>query len=412
MMTSATIRLFSSGIAGILLLAACLHAETARPATTRVAAQAGGPRIAMLWSPASLPGKRPRKPAGDTQSALANWARHSILVVGADDLDLAWTSNRWPDLSESFEPQSIIAARRKLDRLHQLNLRAVVLVELYFFEAEDKAYPPVSPWWQRDEKQKRERFWPGCWNMDLSNAEYIRHIAARIKAVCDAINPDPAHPAAGIFLDNLRFEPAARAGWLSLLEQVRRDCGEVPILVNAGWDSAPLEWIAPQINGIMYEDAMVHVCDGKRKGDPVKDEAEFFGRVAASDRLVRQPSISINERFGKRTDVQRMMSAWIRTLVYTDVAYLYADSTQEHRHDWWPQWDAPLGAASDPPTAPTPGELARRRFAGGLVLWLPADAPAARTVELEAEMIPLGQSSPTRRVTLTPGTGTIVLRSE
>ena len=31
----------------------------------------------------------------------------------------------------------------------------------------------------------------------------------------------------------------------------------------------------------------------------------------------------------------------VRTLVYTDAHFLYADSTYGHRHNWWPEWDAP-----------------------------------------------------------------------
>ncbi len=76
--------------------------------------------------------------------------------------------------------------------------------------------------------------------MDLSNAEYVGHIARRIEAVVKATGG-----AAGIYLDNLRFEAADKKAWTSLLTEVRKTCGDVPIVVNAGWDSDDLEWVCP-----------------------------------------------------------------------------------------------------------------------------------------------------------------------
>ena len=62
----------------------------------------------------------------------------------------------------------------------------------------------------------------------------------------------------GIYLDNLRFDPADKKAWTSLLTEVRKTCPDVPIVVNAGWDSDDLAWVCPLVNGIMYEDSVAH----------------------------------------------------------------------------------------------------------------------------------------------------------
>ena len=58
--------------------------------------------------------------------------------------------------------------------------------------------------------------------MDLTSAEYVQHIARRIEAVVKATGG-----AAGIYLDNLRFEPAALD---VLFEQARG----LPALIHDG----------------------------------------------------------------------------------------------------------------------------------------------------------------------------------
>src|SRR5262245_4140208 len=76
------------------------------------------PRIAMLWS-----GAEPysRKHADD----LSNWAKHSLILNGVDDFGLEWSSARYPAMAETFDPESVAEARRKVARLKALNPRAV-----------------------------------------------------------------------------------------------------------------------------------------------------------------------------------------------------------------------------------------------------------------------------------------------
>lgn len=345
----------------------------------------GYPRIAMLWSPAEGPGER-----------AAKWARYGVVVTGADGLGLRWEPSPHKDMAEKIVESSIPVARKNLEELARLNPHTVVLCELYYFEADADAYPPDSPWWYRDRDGKRVQFWKGCYNMAVDDPGYIQHISRRIEAVHSALGEK-----GGIFLDNLRFDDTAKKAWIKLLKAVRQSCGEVPILVNAGWDSDDLRWVAPWINGIMYEDSVEHTAD--------HDTERFYARINSDGQLLREPRIGVNEAFGPRKDEQHMLREFIRTLAYTDLYFIYSDSTYGHRHSWWPQWDAPLGKALQPPAVPAAGKLARRDFAGGSVLWLPETAKGAVSVKLEGPMRPLTGGNVAGEVELLPGTGAIML---
>jgi len=352
----------------------------------RQASAAPYPRIAMLWSVAD-----------GIQDKWENIARHSVAVLGIDDLGMEWERNQYAAMAETIDPATVGAAVRNLDRIHRLNPGAVVLLEVYFFEETDRNYPPDSPWWLRDPRGNKKQFWPGDHMMDLSNTDYVCHIARRIEAVAKA-----AGGKAGIYLDNLRFETADKKAWVSLLEQVRKTCGkDLPILVNAGWDSDDLEWVCPYVNGIMYEDSVAHVRGGDTEG--------FYARIATFEKQCLAPHLSLNERFGPMDDSARMHKEFVRTLVYTDMAFLYSRSTNGHKHNWFDAWSDSLGRPLADAAKPERARLARRDFSDGVVLWLPDSATQPQTVALPAPM----RDVLTRRevagpLVLQPGTGAIL----
>ncbi|HYF01387.1 MAG TPA: hypothetical protein VEJ18_20865 [Planctomycetota bacterium] len=364
-----------------LLSAVVLMLPAARPDDSA----ATYPRIAMLWEPAEGAGDR-----------LEAWARCGVSIVGPGALDLRWVRTPYRDLAVTIEPASVEGARARLADVHARNPRAVVCVEVNFFEARENAYPPDSPWWQRDASGNKVRFWRGCYNLDTGNPEYVDHVAARAEAVVKALDGR-----AGLFLDNLRFDDRAKAGWTRLLDEIRRRCGEVPILVNAGWASDDLDWIAPRVNGLLYEDAIAHTRDG--------DAEAFYARVQAQALKCRSPRIGVVEKFGPPGDGELMARELERTLVYTDLHYVYAESTDGHRTRWPAAWSAPLGKARTPAVVPAPGKLARRDFEGGTVLWLPSTAPAALVLPLDPPMTPVGSTEALPEVRIAPGTGWILL---
>jgi hypothetical protein len=345
------------------------------------------PRIAMLWSPAAeLKGSQTER-----------LAKYGVSVVGVEELGLRWKRAQHADLAEEFDPATIEPARAALAEVRAANRNAIICCEIYFFEAQRRSYPEDHAWWFRDAKGQKVSFWRGAYNMDVGNQSYIEHIATRILALHDALEGK-----AGIFLDNLRFDQTAKRGWLSLLKKLRAARPSIVLLVNSGWSSTDLEWIAPLINGILYEDAIAHTRD--------KDTEAFYQRVAAHWNLLRCPRISVNEKFGARNDKASMLRELARTLVYTDAYFIYTDSTYGHRHSWRSEWDAPLGKAVDPARSPSPGQLARRAFEGGTVAWLPATAKAPVTIEFDTPHVSASGGSPARAFKLDPGTGLVLVR--
>ncbi|MBS3733566.1 MAG: hypothetical protein KGY99_01415 [Phycisphaerae bacterium] len=392
-----------AGRLGLLVVtAACFAVSVAdepRPAPgdaeTRPATPSRYPRVAMLWSPADV----------ETDTKWANIARHDVIVLGPEALGLQWRFERYRGLAEAFEPESVKGARKNLRTIHEHNDRAVVLVEQYYFEDDKKAYPPEHDWWLRDEDGEKESFWPGTWKMDVTDAGYIAHVARRVEAIHKA-----ADGAAGVFLDNVRYDVDSRVAWLTLLKHIRRRCGgEMPILVNAGYMTEQQGWLAPHVNGILYEDS-IHYRHGRM------GEEAFYERLAATDAKLRPLAdgrrISINEVFGKRADVAHMRRELMRTLVYTNMAFLYADSTHGHHHGWPALWDCPLGPPVDQPATPRDARLARRRFQGGEVLWLPPSADEPATVTLEAPMRDAVGKRRVRTITLAPGSGAVLIRPD
>jgi hypothetical protein len=345
------------------------------------------PRIAMLCSPA----------AELKASRTERLAKYGVSVVGAGELGLRWKCTQHADLAEDFEPATIETARAALANVLAANRNAIVCCEIYFFEAQRRSYPEDHAWWFRDAKGQKVSFWRGAYNMDVGNEAYIEHIATRIIAVHDALEGK-----AGIFLDNLRFDQMAKRGWLSLLKKLRAARPNILLLVNSGWSSTDLDWIAPLINGILYEDAIAHTRD--------KDTEALCQRLEAHWNLLRTPRISVNERFGARSDKASMLREPARTLVYTDAYFIYTDSTYGHRHSWRPEWDAPLGKAVDAARSPSPGQLAHRAFKGGTVSWLPESAKAPVAIEFHTPHASASGGSPTRSFMLEPGTGLILVR--
>jgi hypothetical protein len=368
----------------VLVASTALAADAPKPA----AKEAAYPRIAMLWSRAD-----------NIKDKWENISRHSVAVVGCDEIGLEWTHNEFAAMAETFTPESVATARKNLERIHKLNPDCTILCEVYFFEETDGNYPPDSPWWLRDPKGKKQQFWPGDHMMDLSNAEYVTHIARRIEAVAKATDG-----ADGVYLDNLRFEPADKKAWTSLLAQVRKACPDVPIVANAGWDSDDLEWVCPLINGIMYEDSVAHTKD--------KNAENFYARIAGYEQLCRKPHLSINERFGPMTDEARMQKELLRTLVYTDMFFIYSKSTNGHNHKWFDAWSAPLGAPTDPPVKPAKDkQVATRTFTGGLVFWVPEAVKTEVTVTPPPGMRDaLSGRNIAGPLTLKPGEGAILTK--
>jgi hypothetical protein len=348
-------------------------------ATLTLAISPSYPRIAMLWSPYDGAGEMWEKAQ-----------KYSIVLTDSGSAGFEWQSNKFSSLATSMVPSTLPVGRAKLAAF-QAKSSAAVLFESYYFEANEKNYPPESSWWARDAKGNKTQFWPGCYNMDVSNPAYLNHILTRIKAEHDA-----AGGKTGLFIDNLRFEPAEKKAWITLLTQLRKDRPNIQIMVNSGWASDDLAWIAPHINGVMYEDSIHHTND--------KNEENFYARVATFDKLMRKPNLSTVEIFGKRTDAKSAERELIRTLVYTDAAFLFSDDTNAHAHDWRAEWSAKLGAPKSPALTPN-GSFKVRRFEKGFVMWNPTSQPHRE--HYQGILYHVLKKTSTPQISLNPGEGGI-----
>jgi len=337
----------------------------------------------MLWSAYDGPGTYWEKAR-----------KYSLALIGTDSLGLRWQPNRFPAVAESFQPETLSPAMQTLTGFNHDRPTSQVIVETYYFEANQGDYPDDSPWWTRDKNGKRITFWEGCYDMNVDDPSYRAHIARRIDATDQAGGPGLT----GVYLDNLRFEPAAKRGWIQLMQMLRKARADRFIMANAGWDSTDLEWIAPYLNGIMYEDSVDHTKDG--------DQEAFYKRVQKYDALLRGSKRSIVEVFGKRNDSDKAWRELIRTLVYTNDCFLYSDSTYGHRHSWRPEWDPKLGLAIDPPQTPC-GKLVSRRFQHGLIFWNPTNA--AKSAPLTAPMVDARTGESRSTVDLPPKTGVYLI---
>ncbi len=109
-----------------------------------------------------------------------------------------------------------------------------------------------------------------------------------------------------------------------------------------------------------------------------------------------------------------MQKELLRTLVYTDMFYLYSKSTNGHNHKWFDAWSAPLGQAVDAPVKPAKDRpLATRTFTDGLVLWLPETGQAGRNSNPSAGPLhdALTGRDVTGPLTLKPGQGAILTKA-
>ena len=322
------------------------------------------PRIGMTWAPVR----------GDR--SLASFARHDLIVVGGDQMGLVPDREPW-GLADGFTPESVEAARRWVAEVRRLNPRAVILGDISFYEYGDDALPEDHPWWLRREGERRQ-FWPGTHRMDWYQPEYRAHVVKQTAAMM-ATGVD------GVFYDNLRQE---RDPWIAFLTAVRQAIGDQAlILANAGYDVGNYDWVAPYLNGIMYESGWSH---GRTEWD------ECIAAMRRTEGLLRQPRISLIERFedvrdragwpdrpGLRQPPQPDPAARRWSLCYALIVgeyyYAFSDNTS-HRHDWHPAYDEKIGlplAAGERLGA----HLWRRRYQRALVVVnLPGAAAPAEVV--------------------------------
>ena len=358
------------------------------------------PRIGMCWAPL----RRDR--------SLASMARHDLIMTSVGAFGLEW--DRQPEvLATGFTPESIKAARERTAEVRKLNPNAVLIGDLSFYEFGEDQLPEDHPWWLRVDG-KREQFWPGTYRVDWNREDYQESVVKRTIALYESGVVD------GVFYDNWRDEPEP---WIKIIRSIRERVGDkFLIFINVGYDIGNSDWIAPYLNGIMYESGWSHPARSRWR--PTETWDDRIRMMQRAEELLLPRRISLIERFeevrdhaGWPTDAQKGKEIkrdpaarhWTMcyALIVGDFYYLFSDSTS-HRHDWYPEYDVKIGL----PVAP--GErinahVWRRRYDRALVVMNLPDAtePYEVSVDKPAKDSFTGEAGTT--FTLPPGDGRILV---
>ena len=350
------------------------------------------PRVAMLW--ASLRNDR----------SAEGMVRHNLIMTSAGRFGLK--PNRTPlGLADGFTSDSMAAARQQLADLRRLNPSVIILCDQSFYEYADASLPEDHPWWLRKNGQ-RQQFWPGTHRMDWSNPEYQRKVV-RQTAACREVGFD------GVFYDNLRLE---KEPWLQVLKAVRAEVGDqFLILANVGYDVGNYDWLAPWLNGIMYESGWSH---RRTEWD------DCIHKMQQTQALLRTPRVSVIERFEDIRDRAGWPNDALRgqerprdpaarrwslcfALCLGDCYYLFSDSTS-HQHDWYAEFDVKIGQPKGDAQRVNDHVWQRGYDKALVVVNLPgAQSPYEVILDQPAKDTLTGQTG--RRFLIPPGDGRILL---
>lgn len=361
------------------------------------------PRIGMCWSPVR----------GDRSPA--SMAKHDMIMTSVEAFGLEW--NKQPEVTATeFTPQSVEVARQRIAELRRLNPDVVILGDLSFYELDEHALPEDHSWWLRKEG-KREQFWPGTYRMDWYRPDYQQTVIAKTVALYKTDLVD------GVFYDNLREE---REPWLAVIKGVREVVGDrFLIQANAGYDIGSYDWLAPYMNGIMYESGWSH--EARARWRPRETWDDRIRMMQHTESLLREPRISLIERFEEVRDhagwpndprkgepIARDPAARHWTMCYAliigDFYYLFSDSTS-HRHDWYPEYDVKIGlpvAAGERINA----HVWQRKYEKALVVMNLPDAPEPYEIKLDKPARDSFTGETGTAFTVPPGDGCILVAKE
>jgi len=318
-----------------------------RPIAERISGR-DFPSVFQAWSPAdNLRG----------EDELVTAARHDLLWHGVEWYGLVW-DKRPSGLAEAFEPASIEAGLARRKALLELNPNIILIAEIRYRDASRRFLPEGHEWWRRDSKGELVKGWSEgkFLQLDFDNPQFREHVAKRAKAAVESGVVD------GVLLDWWSDDDSH----LELVKLVRQAVGdEHLILANANDRTTPRT--APYINGYFME------C--YRSKTPA-DWQRIAATLAWAEKNLRSPRANCLETWyhNSRDDLDLMRATTTLSLTCSDGYCLFSDPnplpTGDHRHNWYPFWDARLGKpASEGVTMPD-GTM-RREFEKGTVVYNP-----------------------------------------
>lgn len=258
-------------------------------------------------------------------------AMHDMHWAGAAYYGLEWDTVPY-GLATAFTPESIEKARKKRAELLAMNPNLVIICELRYRDASTKFLPEDHEWWRKDENGD---FVVGYQEhnlmlLDYFNPEYQDHVAKRAKAMMETGVFD------GIMLDWWRDDIARKP----LTVKIRQAIGpDALLIVNPNSRIEPE--LAPLINGYFMECYESHT---PHHWMVIKETLKW------AEKNLRKPVINCVESWfhnSRQEDKDLMRAITTLVLTHSDGYCGFTDPNElpvgDHRHDWYPFWDAPLG---------------------------------------------------------------------
>ncbi|MHC4679916.1 MAG: putative glycoside hydrolase [Planctomycetota bacterium] len=346
------------------------------------------PSVFQAWSPAdNLPG----------EDELVTAARHDLIWHGATWYGLVW-DKRPSGLAEAFEPDSIKAGLNRRKALLELNPNIILIAEIRYRDASRRFLPEGHRWWRRDKSGELVKGWSeGKFvQLDFDNHEFREHVAKRAQAVVESGVVD------GVLLD-WWSENDSR---LELIKLVRQAVGdEHLILANANDRTTPRT--APYINGYFMECYRSKTPEHWRR---------IAGTLAWAEKNLRLPRANCLETWyhNSREDLNLMRATTTLSLTYSNGYCLFSDPNPlpvgDHRHNWYPFWDAKLGKAIAA-GIPEPDGTIRREFENGTVVYNPMGNKTV-TVVFDRARTSVATDQTAKSHTLTSPDGDIYLKKD
>jgi hypothetical protein len=261
-------------------------------------------------------------------------------------------------LDDGFLAESIAKAKGYRARLNAINPNLILLAEIRYRDAMRGYLPEDHGWWKRDAQGERIVGWKEgpAYLLDFANPEFRQQVARQARAaVADGVFD-------GVMLDWWNDDEDR----LELLRAVREAVGpEAAIIVNANDRQTPES--APYVNGYFME------C---WRSETRQDWDRLAQTLRFAETELRQPRLNCLETWYKdsRADLHRMRATTCLVLTQSDGYCLFSDPNDlpspDHRHDWYPFWDADLGKPVAPGQREDDGSW-RRDFQRGTAVYNP-----------------------------------------
>jgi hypothetical protein len=292
---------------------------------------------------------------------LPYWKKLGMIVGGGSDWHYDYDSTTTIAAHER--------ARANAEILRKADPRIVILP---YFDVIEGPYNPALPknFWLYDTSGAKVSTWPGYYRVDTKNPSVLDMTKAAVlkRAFTEKVWD-------GSFLDC--WEPDSY-----LVPSLRAAGPDQIIITNIG--HLPRE-VSPLANGAMSEDELNLVTEGRLDFEDLMDRYQRWCRDSA------KPALSIISCYPRtidpdpwkwakksaterrriidagRTDDMAMMRFGLSFTLMGEGFFAYDAGTQQRGTDWWyPEYDAPLGAASGP-AREVLKDVWTRDFEGGVV---------------------------------------------